>query len=644
MSANAGKTQESKSETVVNNVPALPSSPASVFGFVNNSPNIHQLNSYQLMANNAPQTRQAAQLQQMADNASFKQGIIQRKENKTGLPDGLKTGMENLSGISLDDIQVHRNSEKPTQLRAHAYAQGTEIHLGPGQEKHLAHEAWHVVQQKQGRVKPTVQLKAGIQVNDDAGLEREADVMGAKALSITGADQSTAAKQLSSSSGTADLRQYKISMNQSDLVIQKHDQHNDQRLETARGSANDFVDESIAGEIADMEDGAAKENYIKKAHEMQLDHGVSQENLGALDDSLTAIGLLVNPAATKYAKLKAAYQALLARIDGFPEKDDHATVGGFLLNIRKNLTPGFRNSIGNPGSTFDPDVREAGGTVSLAANTPALLNIDNQLRFVVRLVPKLPTQHQGTQVAHFNPRLEDAITAAITSMTNSLHSVNTTGAAPAFDRDLWYRFKGKWVKKAPAEYLDAVPAPLEDAAEKALWRIPQLNVSFYWPITVDRFNIRTDNREADASGAALSQNIIYGSSFNIQVSVDIPHTTWKHIYERHTLEQFAGDIQAVNTFWKEPPINKVDMNLLKPEVSLLIDRFVDIHSLGDIDDGETWQINGVANKLFFQGKIDLDKEVAARPKLKVELTSIAPQSPDLAVAILPAILQAHLDG
>jgi hypothetical protein len=27
----------------------------------------------------------------------------------------------------------------------------------PGQEQHLPHEAWHVVQQKQGRVKPTGQ-------------------------------------------------------------------------------------------------------------------------------------------------------------------------------------------------------------------------------------------------------------------------------------------------------------------------------------------------------------------------------------------------------------------------------------------------------------------------------------------------------
>jgi hypothetical protein len=99
----------------------------------------------------------------------------------SGLPHGLQTGIESLSGISMHDVRVHYNSAKPAQLQAHAYAQGTDIHLAAGQEKHLPHEAWHVVQQKQGRVKPTLQLK-GIAINDDSALEREADVMGARAM------------------------------------------------------------------------------------------------------------------------------------------------------------------------------------------------------------------------------------------------------------------------------------------------------------------------------------------------------------------------------------------------------------------------------------------------------------------------------
>jgi hypothetical protein len=108
--------------------------------------------------------------------------------NRTGLPDQLKTGVESLSGISLDSVKVHYNSPKPAQLNALAYAQGTDIHVAPGQQKHLPHEAWHVAQQAQGRVKPTMQTK-GVSINDDSGLEHEADVMGAKAATVQAADK-----------------------------------------------------------------------------------------------------------------------------------------------------------------------------------------------------------------------------------------------------------------------------------------------------------------------------------------------------------------------------------------------------------------------------------------------------------------------
>lgn len=122
------------------------------------------------------------------DSADNSNNPIQRKNN-TGLPDNLKSGIENLSGYSMDDVKVHYNSSKPAQLQAHAYAQGTDIHLAPGQEKHLPHEAWHVVQQKQGRVKPTRQLKSKLNINDDVALEKEADVMGERALRETSTDR-----------------------------------------------------------------------------------------------------------------------------------------------------------------------------------------------------------------------------------------------------------------------------------------------------------------------------------------------------------------------------------------------------------------------------------------------------------------------
>lgn len=106
-------------------------------------------------------------------------------ENKTGMPDNLKAGIENLSGVDVSDVRVHYNSAKPAQMNAHAYAQGTNIHVSPGQEQHVAHEAWHTVQQKQGRVQPTTSVN-GTPVNDNKSLETEADVMGAKAAQYKG--------------------------------------------------------------------------------------------------------------------------------------------------------------------------------------------------------------------------------------------------------------------------------------------------------------------------------------------------------------------------------------------------------------------------------------------------------------------------
>jgi len=110
---------------------------------------------------------------------------IQRKPNRTGLPDNLKSGMESLSGKSLDHVKVHYNSSKPAAVQAHAYAQGSDIHLASGQEKHLPHELGHVVQQMEGRVKPTTSV-GGMAVNDNPSLENEATEMGNRALKKKG--------------------------------------------------------------------------------------------------------------------------------------------------------------------------------------------------------------------------------------------------------------------------------------------------------------------------------------------------------------------------------------------------------------------------------------------------------------------------
>lgn len=101
--------------------------------------------------------------------------VIQQKPyQQSGIPASLKQRAEEKSGLSLDDVSVHYNSANPSRYQALAYTQGNQIYVGPGQEKHLAHELGHVVQQKQGRVSATKTI-GGQPLNDNADLEREAD-------------------------------------------------------------------------------------------------------------------------------------------------------------------------------------------------------------------------------------------------------------------------------------------------------------------------------------------------------------------------------------------------------------------------------------------------------------------------------------
>ncbi len=160
MNTHAHKKKESKSQSFSDSETQGKIKSESTLKFVDNRPEAIAQLKLQEIANNSLQVNQSAQLQEMAeDYTSQQQEPLQLKENNTGLPDNLKTGMENLSGQSLDNVNVHYNSSEPASIQAHAYAQGTDIHLGPGQEQHLPHEAWHVVQQKQGRVQPTIQTK-----------------------------------------------------------------------------------------------------------------------------------------------------------------------------------------------------------------------------------------------------------------------------------------------------------------------------------------------------------------------------------------------------------------------------------------------------------------------------------------------------
>jgi hypothetical protein len=99
----------------------------------------------------------------------------------------VKAKMEGAFGADFSAVRVHEGPQAGA-MGALAYTQGTDIHFQPGQydpqsqsgQELLGHELTHVVQQSQGRVPVPAQAK-GAPINADPSLEREADVMGARA-------------------------------------------------------------------------------------------------------------------------------------------------------------------------------------------------------------------------------------------------------------------------------------------------------------------------------------------------------------------------------------------------------------------------------------------------------------------------------
>ena len=116
-----------------------------------------------------------------------------RQETNTGMTGKLNSGVESISGVSMDDTKVDRDSPKSAPVQALTYTQATDLYGGPGQEKHLPHDARYVAQHKQGRVRPTVQL-TGNQVKDGKSLEHEASQNGRKALQVGGHSKGTIGK------------------------------------------------------------------------------------------------------------------------------------------------------------------------------------------------------------------------------------------------------------------------------------------------------------------------------------------------------------------------------------------------------------------------------------------------------------------
>lgn len=111
------------------------------------------------------------------------------------LPATLRRAVEFLSGYDMADVRVFVNSTWPALVGARAFTHGSDIYLSRGAEDALAHEAWHVAQQKQGRVRMTMEVN-GIALNDDPALEKEADMMGAMAAALSWSGTWSQAKRI----------------------------------------------------------------------------------------------------------------------------------------------------------------------------------------------------------------------------------------------------------------------------------------------------------------------------------------------------------------------------------------------------------------------------------------------------------------
>jgi|GEM_PF-6701525 len=203
-----------------------------------------------------------------------KHNPLNRTTPFSGLPEPLKAQIESLSGVSMDNVKVHYNSDKPSEVQALAYTQGNDIYVAPGQEKHLPHEAWHVVQQAQGRVKPTLQMKSDLLVNDDVGLESEADIMSKKAEQLTPEQQSkhpnTSQKQLSPFSttlGVIPTQFRKLNIGKSKIVNLQKAKENKSFIEAISTYYEEFGEDRVlyfAGQLFSVEgsDIASLEQFM----------------------------------------------------------------------------------------------------------------------------------------------------------------------------------------------------------------------------------------------------------------------------------------------------------------------------------------------------------------------------------------------
>ncbi len=199
----------------------------------------------------------------------------------TPLPPAIRAQMEGAFRTDFSEVRLHQGQAAPA-LGARALTQGRDIHLGPGEfdpgsrssRELLGHELAHVVQQREGRVAAPAQAK-GVAVNEDPGLEAEADVAGQRAADgravVEQGDRSPGAgqqpptvvqaKKMSASSVLKALRKIPF-------VKKKLDTH----LVLRRGSEEKEVDTSVLEHVRTVL--KQYEQHFKKENDGTANHAM----------------------------------------------------------------------------------------------------------------------------------------------------------------------------------------------------------------------------------------------------------------------------------------------------------------------------------------------------------------------------------
>lgn len=396
----------------------------------------------------------------------------------------------------------------------------------------------------------------------------------------------------------------------------------------------------IQGNFPDAYNQERRESQGIDKSQIQMDHMVSQQTLKAFSNTFKVLENLTNDPKTKWELTKEKLPDL--RRAAILSKGEHPLFSeAHLINIPKNIVPGLTNQIQEAGFEFDPEVeitetRENSEIVDLTDLSRNQFEMDiviRELNLIVgsanEILPQTAVDQKKSNL--YNEEIDESIAELVEQLTTCFTAMNAM-KEPTYHQTVWTDYptedpaSPKRVKKRPAEWIQDESKITIGGTAAPTHPIYETNFVFEtWAIGKD---------------TELEK---YTSE--IAVNLTIPEATWTHIYERHYLSTFAGDVQPVNTFWKADPytyLTDTGSNELINELKILLKRsfnFSKSKNIVDIGDEERLTGSHTSKQFFFQLNAtsycnDIqEEEKTINYEVDITIQSIAPQSPDLAFAL-----------